>query len=87
MFLHIGKDILVEKKNIIYILDIDNTTVSYVTRQFVEERERKKDIVVVSNSDLPRSFIISKENGKDIVYMSPIAASSLIKRWSGEKIF
>ena len=81
MYIHIGGDVSVLKKSIIGIFDMDNTTVSKWTRQFLKYSEEKESVVTVSD-ELPRTFILT-ENGRDKkikVYISPISASTLQKR-------
>ena len=81
MYIHIGGDVSVLKKSIIGIFDMDNTTISKWTRQFLKYSEEKEIVVNVSD-ELPRTFIVT-ENGRDkkfIVYISPFSASTLQKR-------
>ncbi len=81
MYIHIGGDISLLKKNIIAIFDMDNTTVSKWTRQFLQYAEEDGMVVNVSD-ELPRTFIVA-DNGKNSsskVYISPISAATLLKR-------
>ena len=81
MYIHIGGDVSVLKKSIIGIFDMDNTTISKWTRQFLKYSEEKENVVNVSD-ELPRTFIVTEnERDKKIkVYISPISASTLQKR-------
>lgn len=81
MYIHIGGDISLLKKNIIAIFDMDNTTVSKWTRQFLQYAESDGDVINVSD-ELPRTFIVA-DNGKKKkfkIYISPISAATLLKR-------
>ncbi len=81
MFIHIGGDISLLKKNIIAICDMDNTTISKWTRQFLQFAEEDGRVVNVSD-ELPRTFIVA-DNGRktsSTVYISPISAATLLKR-------
>ena len=79
MYLHLGKDVIIAKKDVVFILDMDNSTYSLRTREFLVRAEREKRVVNVS-LELPKSVIVAKENGKDIVYISQISSSTLLKR-------
>lgn len=76
MYVHVGGDYLVRAENIIGIFDIDNTSISKITREFFKTSEKNSNVINVS-MDLPRSFILENNN---TVYISPISASTLQKR-------
>ena len=84
MYLHLGQDTAVRVENIIGIFDMDTSTVSKRTRDFLNRAEKEKRVKNVSY-ELPKSFIICRENGKDIVYISPISSRTLIKRKADKK--
>jgi len=79
MFLHIGGDKVIPVKNIIAILDIETTTISKDTKEFLKTAEDEGFIESISD-DLPRSFIITEENKKSKIYLSPISSVTLQKR-------
>lgn len=82
MYLHIGGDFLVRKDNIIGIFDIENTSISKLTREFFKISEENSNVITVSY-DLPRSFILEKNN---TVYISPISPSTLLKRLNTDSL-
>ena len=57
MYLNIGNDMAVRDKNIIGIFDMDNTSTSKRTREFLEKCEEEGQVVPCD--DLPKSFILS----------------------------
>lgn len=79
MFLHIGSDIVIPLKNIIAILDIDTTTLSKDTREFLKTAEEEGFVHTISE-DIPRSFVITEEEKKSKIYLSPISSVTLQKR-------
>lgn len=81
MYLHLGNDVTVNLKSVVGIFDMDNTTVSYRTRDFLSKAQ-KDGIVIDVTEDLPKSFIITEENGKTCVYISSLASRTLLKRAS-----
>ncbi len=79
MFLHIGGDVTVPVKNIIAIFDIDNTTISKDTREFLKIAEEEGFIESV-NEDLPKAFVITEFEKKSKIYLTPISSVTLYKR-------
>ena len=57
MYLHLGQDVVVRRRDIIGVFDMDNTTVSPHTRGFLKQAEKKKQVTYVS-MDLPKSFVV-----------------------------
>lgn len=88
MFLHLGEETVITTDEIIGIFDMDNTTVSKITRDYLSSMQKNKKIIDVSY-DLPKSFILckNKETGEDIVYISPISTQTLLKRIQTNKGF
>ncbi len=79
MFLHIGGDVVIPIKNIIAIFDIESTTVSKDTKEFLTIAEEEGFIESISQ-DLPKSFIITETDKKSKIYLSPISSVTLQKR-------
>lgn len=81
MFLHLGKDIVVNTKDIVGIFDLDTSTVSKITRNFLADAEKSGKVINVSEG-LPKSFVISKKE-EDVTftaYISQISSTTLLKR-------
>ncbi len=81
MFLHIGGDVVIPIKNVIAIMDIDTTTISKDTKEFLKIAEEEGFIESISD-DLPKSFIITETDKKSKIYLSPISSVTLQKRSS-----
>ena len=78
MYLNIGNDMSVRDKHIIGIFDMDNTSTSRRTREFLEKCEEEGQVVPCD--DLPKSFIVSSEYGFNRVYLTTLSSSTLEKR-------
>ena len=78
MYLSIGGDMALREKNIIGIFDLDNTSTSKRTREFLSRAEA--DGEVVPCDDLPKSFVLTSEYGFDRVYLTALNAATLEKR-------
>ena len=80
MFLHLGQNTVIHQDDIIGIFDLDNTTVSKKTRDFLAKKEKEGRVVNVSY-ELPKSFVLCENRNKEItVYITQISTSTLIKR-------
>ena len=80
MYLHLGMDKVITFDEIIGIFDLDTTTVSKRTRDYLAKAE-KAGIVENVCYDIPKSFIVCRDkNGSEKVYISQISSSTLLKR-------
>ncbi|MBQ2903406.1 MAG: DUF370 domain-containing protein [Clostridia bacterium] len=80
MYLHLGMDKVITFDEIIGIFDLDTTTVSKRTRDYLAKAE-KAGIVENVCYDIPKSFIVCRDkNGNEKVYISQISSSTLLKR-------
>ncbi len=79
MYLHIGMDTVIRTKDIIGIFDLDTTTVSYKTRDFLSAAQKEGKIIDVC-SDLPKSFIICREKQDYKIYLCQLSPVTLIRR-------
>ncbi|MBQ8203925.1 MAG: DUF370 domain-containing protein [Clostridia bacterium] len=80
MYLHLGNAVLVKTDEVIGIFDLDNTTVSKKTRDYLNLAEKNKEVITVSY-DLPKSFVVcAKNKKKQKVYLSQLSTATLQKR-------
>ncbi|MBE6774949.1 MAG: DUF370 domain-containing protein [Ruminococcaceae bacterium] len=80
MYLHLGQNTVITLNEIVGIFDLDNTTVSKKTRDYLSAAEKNGNINVVS-MELPKSFIVcSSPKEKNRVYLSQISTGTLLKR-------
>ncbi len=79
MYIHLGGDYVVDENSIIGIFDLEKTTVSKKTRDFLAEKEKSKDVIYTS-FELPKSFIVTARGGNNKVYISQISPLTLKKR-------
>lgn len=78
MYLSIGNDMAVREQSIIGIFDMDNTSTSKRTQEFLNRAE--KDGAIVPCDDLPKSFLLTAEYGMTRVYLTPFNTTTLEKR-------
>lgn len=79
MYIHLGGDFVVKEEEIIGIFDLENTTLSKKTRDFLNMSEKRKEVINVSY-ELPKSFILTSKKNKNKVYISQISPATLNKR-------
>ena len=75
MYVHIGPSKAVRKEDIISVFDLDSSTVSVFTRNFLSKAEKEKRVILLSY-DLPKSFILMRD---ETVYLSPFNTSTIYK--------
>ena len=78
MYLPIGNDMAVRDRSVIGIFDMDNTSISKRTQEFLNTAEKNGEVVPCD--DLPKSFILSVEYGRNKVYLTSLNVSTLEKR-------
>ena len=78
MYLSIGNDMAVRESSIIGIFDIDNTSTSKRTRQFLQMAEKEGQVVPCD--DLPKSFVLTAEYGLSKVHLTSLSSYTLEKR-------
>ena len=78
MYLSIGNDMAVRESSIIGILDMDNTSTSKRTRDFLSKAEKEGQVVPCD--DLPKSFVLTSEYGMTHVRLTSLSSYTLEKR-------
>ncbi|MEG0777961.1 MAG: DUF370 domain-containing protein [Oscillospiraceae bacterium] len=80
MYLHLGKNVVVPQKDVVFVCDLDNSSHSHITRAYLAAAERGGQVVNVCD-DLPKSFVVCvKDNGTQTLYLSQLASATLYKR-------
>ena len=79
MFLHIGEGKIINKKEIIGIFDLETTSISKKTREFIRINDKKGNIEYISD-EIPKTYIITSCNREKKVYVTQISSQTLHKR-------
>ncbi len=80
MYVHLGQNTVVRACEIVGIFDLDKTTVSAKTRDFLSKAEKRGVISVVSDG-LPKSFVLCADHVRQSrMYLSVLQPSTLIGR-------
>ena len=81
MYLSIGNDMAVRDRSIIGIFDLDNTSTSKRTRDFLDRAEKEGSVIPCD--DLPKSFILTSEYGFNRVHLTALSSATLERRLIG----
>ena len=85
MYLHVGNQKNIRKKYIIGIFDMDTSTVSGITRQYLADAE-KRARTESAGEELPKSFVLYIDaKGNRRICFSQLSASALGGRLSGKE--
>ena len=77
MYLHLGNDVAVRKDEILGIFDLDNTSQSILTRNYLSAAEKAGCVVNAAGLELPKSFVVCSRDGKQTVYLCQLNSSTL----------
>ena len=81
MYLHLGENTVVRTDNILGIFDMDTSTISEWTKDYLSSATKNKRVITVS-MELPKSYIVCNEDDEIKVYVSQISSQTLMKRKS-----
>ena len=77
MYLHLGENTVVRTDSIIGIFDMDTSTISKWTKDYLSNATKNKRVINVS-MELPKSFVVCNENNEIKVYVSQISSQTLL---------
>ena len=80
MYLHLDTNTVIRTREIVAILDIENSSVSKITREFFAAAQGRGEIIYLSGTELPKSFLLCENGGERWVYVSHLAPSTLRRR-------
>lgn len=76
MFLHVGNNKNIRLSSVIAIFDMDNATLSSVTRKYLN-RKQKAGLVESAIEELPKSFVLYFDGGEYKICFSQLSSSAL----------
>ena len=86
MYLHLGSGALVEKKSIVGIFDLDNTSQSHLTRKYLNIADKSGQVINVAE-DIPKSFVVCRDENGMRIYLRQMSTQTLLKRNSSDFVF
>ncbi len=85
MYLHVGNNRNIRIRSIVGIFDMDNSTVSMITRKFLGEKQIEGQVEAVSD-EIPKSFVLYFSNNEYKICFSPLSVSALHGRTGDNSI-
>ena len=79
MYLHLGQNTVVDTEQLLGAFDLDNSTVSKHTRDFLARAQKEGRVVNVS-MELPKSFVVCRDKEGETVYLSQLSSATLLRR-------
>ena len=79
MYLHLGQNTVVDTEQLLGVSDLDNSTVSKHTRDFLARAQKEGRVVNVS-MELPKSFVVCRDKEGETVYLSQLTSATLLGR-------
>ena len=81
VYLHLGNDVLINTKDLIGIFDIENSSTSKITKNYLNFASKNNMVVNVS-FEMPKSFVVClDEDLNERVYITQISCMTLKKRY------
>ena len=80
MYLHAGNGRTIRRRKIIGIFDMDNATISSITRQMLGDMQ-KQGRVESAAEELPKAFILYDGGDTTKLCLSPLSSSALRGRF------
>lgn len=79
MYLHLGRDTVVNTDNIIAMMDLESSSISKYSKEFLRIVEEEGFVRNVSD-EIPKSFIVCENDGQSVIYITNISTKALSKR-------
>lgn len=84
MYLHLGNSVVIRKRDVLGVFDLDNSSQSPVTRRYLAAAEKSGRVVNAAGDEIPKSFIVcADERAGQTVYLSQLNTSTLLRRSAG----
>lgn len=82
MYVSIGGDMAVRDRSIVGIFDLDGTSVSKKTMEYLQSVE-ESGMLINATEDIPSTFVVTEEYGMEKVYFTQLSAATIEKRAGG----
>lgn len=80
MYIHIGADEVIRARELIGVFDIERTSVSKDTREYLSAAGKQGRVVYVSDG-MPKSFVVCMDKDlNETVYVTNVSAATIKKR-------
>ena len=83
MFLHVGNNKNIRLRSVVGIFDMDNATLSAVSRKFLSLKQRE-GLVESAIEEIPKSFVLYHDGWEYKICFSQLSTSALRGRMNSE---
>lgn len=80
MYLHLGQTVVVRDCDVIGVFDLDLTSQSRITREYLAGAEKAGKVINVSE-EIPKSYILCDDGKTERLYISQLSTATLLRRW------
>ena len=79
MYIHLGRDYVLNDRDIIGIFDLETTTTSPRGREFLNYAQKNGAVVSLSD-ELPQCYVLADGGLVDAVYLSELSSAAMRRR-------
>ena len=79
MYIHLGRDYVLNDRDIIGIFDLETTTISPRGREFLNYAQKNGAVVSLSD-ELPQCYVLADGGLVDAVYLSELFSAAMRRR-------
>jgi hypothetical protein len=79
MYVHLGRDYVLNDRDIIGIFNLETTTISPRGREFLNYAQKNGAVVSLSD-ELPQCYVLADGGLVDAVYLSELSSTAMKKR-------
>lgn len=79
MFVNIGANTIIKKKDIVAVFDIETTTGSETTREYLRRSNKRSEIVTLTE-DLPRAMVLCNSRNGMALYITDVSSAAIKRR-------
>ena len=79
MYIHLGRDYVINDRDIIGIFNLETTTITPRGREFLNYVQKNGAVVSLSD-ELPQSYVLADGGVVDTVYLSELSSAVLRRR-------
>ena len=79
MYIHLGRDYVINDRDVIGIFNLETTTISPRGREFLNYAQKNGAVVSLSD-ELPQSYVLADGAVVDTVYLSELSSAAMRRR-------
>lgn len=79
MFVNIGANTIIKKRDVIAVFDIETTTGAETTREFLRKSNKRSEIVTLTE-ELPRSMVVCNSRNGISLYVTDVSSAAIKRR-------